>query len=233
MRELYKFTQGAYGTRGMINKTFELTQDIINSNIPGDFVECGVAFGAQIGAMSFACHLAGISRTFHLYDSFEGIPLAGPKDNVQPGIGTITHDVNKPLRERLVSSGITVHSLESVKKNIESWGFKEQNYIYHKGWFQDTLPHNTIDKISFLRLDGDLYESTEVCLRFLGHKVSKGGYIVIDDYHLLGAKTATDEYIKDKNVELIRMPYAVATPEGQIVAAKNPNVLTPVYWKVI
>jgi O-methyltransferase len=216
----------------MVKKTFELTQDIIRNNVPGDFVECGVAFGAQIGAMSYACHLAGVKRTFHLYDSFEGIPLAGPKDDVQPGIGPISHDVNKPLNERLVSSGITVHSLEAVQKNVASWGFFEQEYKYHKGWFQDTLPKNTIENISFLRLDGDLYESTEVCLRYLAHKVSKGGYIVIDDYHLLGAKVATDDYIKDKDIELVRMPYAVATIEGQVAAAKDPNILTPVYWQV-
>lgn len=231
MTDLDKFTQGAYGTRGMVSKTFALTQDIIKNNVPGDFVECGVAFGAQIGAMSYACHLANVSRIFHLYDSFAGIPLAGPKDSEQPGIGAIAHDVNKPLRERLVSSGITVHSLDAVQKNVASWGFTEQNYQYHKGWFQDTLPNNTIEKIAFLRLDGDLYESTEVCLRYLAHKVSKGGYIVIDDYHLLGAKRATDEYIKDKDIELVRMPYAVV-PEAQAAAERDPSVLTPVYWQV-
>jgi effector-binding domain-containing protein len=93
------------------------------------------------------------------------------------------------------------------------------------------VQNNTIEKIAFLRLDGDLYESTEVCLRYLAHKVSKGGYIVIDDYHLLGAKLATDEYIKDKDVELVRMPYAVV-PEAQAAAVKDPSVLTPVYWQV-
>lgn len=232
MKSLNQITQGAYATRGMVQKTFELTQDLIKRDVPGDFVECGVAFGAQIGAMAYACQMMGVKRTFHLYDSFEGIPLAGPKDSVQPGIGKISHDVTKPLRERLVSSGVTVHDLESVKKNVASWGLTDQTFVFHKGWFQDTLPNNTIDKIAFLRLDGDLYESTEVCFRYLGDKVSKGGYICIDDYHLLGAKTATDEFIEGKGVTLVRMPYAVATPEGIIAANKDPNVLTPVYWKV-
>ena len=55
---------------------------------------------------------------------------------------------------------------------------------YHKGWFQETLPGVTkeIKQIAILRLDGDFYASTKVCLDFLYEKVVSGGFIIVDDY---------------------------------------------------
>lgn len=63
-----------------------------------------------------------------------------------------------------------------------------------KGWFQDTLPTAPIDRIALLRFDGDMYGSTMDCLRNLYHKVSKGGFIIIDDYGLPGCRAAIDDF---------------------------------------
>ena len=50
-----------------------------------------------------------------------------------------------------------------------------------------------IDKISILRLDGDMYESTIQVLEPLYDKLSVGGYCIIDDYqHHNGCKQAVD-----------------------------------------
>lgn len=51
-----------------------------------------------------------------------------------------------------------------------------------KGWFKHTLKKAPIQKLSILRLDGDLYESTMDALTALYDKVSVGGYIIIDDF---------------------------------------------------
>lgn len=46
-----------------------------------------------------------------------------------------------------------------------------------------------------MRLDGDLYESTEVALRSLYPKLSVGGYVIIDDYHAVrGCRQAVDDF---------------------------------------
>jgi len=76
------------------------------------------------------------------------------------------------------------------------------------GWFQDTLPEykNKIGEISFLRIDGDWYESTKCCLENLYDNVVTGGYIFIDDYgSVIGCKKATDEFLENRklNVELM------------------------------
>jgi hypothetical protein len=52
-----------------------------------------------------------------------------------------------------------------------------------QGWFRDTLPTAPIERLALLRLDGDLYESTMDALLALYHKVSPGGFVIVDDYY--------------------------------------------------
>jgi len=50
--------------------------------------------------------------------------------------------------------------------------------------------------IALLRLDGDWYESTKICLDGLYNHVVPGGVVVIDDYgHWEGCRRAVDEFI--------------------------------------
>ncbi|GAB4710285.1 hypothetical protein MOKP122_44800 [Mycobacterium avium subsp. hominissuis] len=55
------------------------------------------------------------------------------------------------------------------------------------GWFKDTLKDAPIDRISVLRLDGDLYESTIQALDALYPRLSPGGFCIVDDYHAIKA----------------------------------------------
>lgn len=216
---LNKYLRTAYSTRETLYNSYFLAKECLLNNIQGDFVECGVAGGAQIGAMYQACIDCKLFRKFHLFDSFEGIPLAGPKDTQQPGIGKIKHNVNVDPDRLLVSSGITAISLENVKKNLKSWGINFNYMNFCKGWFQKTLPSyaKNIDKIALLRLDGDLYDSTKVCLDYLYDKVVLGGYIIIDDYALTGCRRAVDEYLEKNNLK------------PNIIPVKGGG--GPVYWR--
>ena len=187
----------AFSTRMGLKHGYLCAKHVVESSIPGVIVECGVANGAQVGMMARAVLDAGDARYFHLFDSFEGIPMAGPQDESQPGIGAPQHDVNAPLAERLVSSGISACSAEQVASNLKAWGCKG-DFQYNVGWFQDTLPNfRSLEPIALLRLDGDLYESTACCLRYLYPLVVSGGLIVIDDYALPGCATAVNEYLSD------------------------------------
>lgn len=220
--KLDQFAQVAFSTRQTVYSTYQMSLKCIDDNISGDFVECGVAAGTQVAAMAYACQQRASDKKVHLYDSFEGIPLAGPNDTQQPGVGEITHDVSVDLDKLLVSSGITVCSLEDVQLNMFRWAIDADRLEYHKGWFQHVLPRSeqVPDKICFLRLDGDLYESTRVCLEYLYPKVVKGGYVVIDDYSSLdGCRKAVHEYLDKHNLK----PQIIKVPGGQ----------GPVYWQVL
>jgi len=67
------------------------------------------------------------------------------------------------------------------------------------GWFKDTLPTAPIEKLAIIRLDGDMYESTMDGLTNLYHKLSPGGFVIIDDYGVFPAcEKAVHDY-RDKH----------------------------------
>ena len=62
-----------------------------------------------------------------------------------------------------------------------------------------------IEKIAILRLDGDWYGSTKVCLDNLYNKVVDGGFIIIDDYGCekwKGCKKAVQEFFAKNRLSL-------------------------------
>jgi hypothetical protein len=207
---LKKIAQVAYSYEATVLNSYELANLCVYKGLEGDLVECGVGAGAQLGAMlhgleeAYAHLEIPCAKTVYGFDSFQGIPLAGPYDQEQPGIGAICTDVNLPLEQRLVSSGVTVHSQESVLSRIyHEWALcNPENAHAPKlmlvpGWFQNTLPEaQFINKICLLRLDGDLYESTLCCLALLYPRVVEGGFVIIDDYALEGCKKAVHDYFE-------------------------------------
>ena len=170
-------------------QTIELTHlcclDVIKRGIEGVFVECGVAAGNNFAAMCLA------GRHGYGFDSFEGIPWAGPNDLEQPGIG----EKDKSKEGILESSGVTVHSMDNVIKDMVKYGIT--NYSLIKGWFIHTTPSFNLP-ISVLRLDGDLYSSTMECLDNLWDLLSEGGILIIDDYQLAGCKMAFDDFFEKR-----------------------------------
>lgn len=177
-----------YSTELTLKMTERFTREV--ESIEGDLVECGVAAGSQIAMM------AKVSRKkIWGFDSFKGIPYAGANDDQQPGLS----EVDKSKFGKLESTGISSHSKESVIENFVNWKIDYTNIELVEGWFQDTIPNNTIEKISLLRLDGDLYESTIIPLRHLWPKLVKGGILIMDDYVTLsGARKAFTDYFKGK-----------------------------------
>lgn len=199
LARLDAFATMAYSTRQGIQHTYLAARDIVQRGVPGAFVECGVANGAQVCSMAEAN--GSNPREFHLFDSFQGIPMAGPNDHDQPGIGKFVVDQNLPLRERLVSSGISSSSVNNVKSNLAKHGFGN-GYKFHVGWFQDTVPVVETGPIALLRLDGDLYESTKVCLEHLFNKIVPGGAMILDDYPLAGSRKAWEEFCKERKLNI-------------------------------
>ena len=100
-----------------------------------------------------------------------------------------------------------------VARNFQKFGLLDDNVRFLKGWFCDTLPTAPVGQIAILRMDGDLYKSTMDALKSLYHKVSSGGYVIVDDYKSWkGCRTAVDEFrenngISDKIIDID--PHAV------------------------
>ena len=71
-----------------------------------------------------------------------------------------------------------------------------------QGDFSETMKNSQgIDKVMSAVIDCDLYESYQDSLNFIWPKLSKGGFIHLDEYYSLkypGARRATLEFINDK-----------------------------------
>jgi O-methyltransferase len=146
-------------------------RDVVSINVPGDLIETGVWRGGGSIFMRAALEAYGdATRMVWCADSFEGLPPP-EMDRYSQDVGMIWHT----QKELAVS-------LEEVKANFSKYGYLDSRVVFLKGWFKDTLPTAPIEKISILRLDGDLYASTMDALNALYAKVSPGGYVIVDDY---------------------------------------------------
>ena len=163
---------------------------IINDNVPGDFIETGVwRGGAAILMRGVLKELEIADRKVWLADSFMGLPKPDEK-NYKADKG------NKLYKIKILKS-----SLEEVRNNFKAYDLLDEQVIFLEGWFKDTLPKAPVDKLSLLRLDGDMYESTIQALLNLYPKLSAGGYIIIDDYNAFhNCKQAVTDYRMDYNI---------------------------------
>lgn len=151
-------------------------ESILKNNIPGDCIETGVwRGGATIFMRAILAAYGDKSRKVWVADSFEGLP----PPNLEK------HPQDQGLN--LFKIPYLAVSLEQVKENFQKYELLDDQVIFLKGFFRDTLPSAPIDKLALLRLDGDLYESTMDALVNLYPKLSVGGYVIIDDFGAIGA----------------------------------------------
>lgn len=169
-----RIAQRALSSVHTVQASHDIAAAAIRAGVVGDFVECGVFAGSQAAAMALAAR--GTGRKVHLFDSFEGIPAGGAKD-----------------LEWTHPEGTSACSMAAVKAHMREWGIADEEVIYHPGLFAAGMGDG-IGPIAVLRLDGDLYESTRICLEALYPKLSVGGWLIVDDFGLSGARAACDEY---------------------------------------
>lgn len=170
------------GNQRMIN-LWQLCEDVIVNRVPGDFIETGVWRGGACIFMRAILKTYDVrDRIVWLADSFEGLPP--PNEEKYPADrGSLAHT----QRQLAVS-------LEEVQDNFRKYGLLDAQVRFLKGWFKDTLPDAPIDRLAVLRLDGDLYESTLDALRALYHKLSPGGYVIIDDFCISNCHKAVQDF---------------------------------------
>lgn len=149
-------------------------EDILARGVPGDLIETGVWRGGAIIFMRAALKAYEVTdRCVWGADSFRGLP---PPDAAQypADEGDITHT----CAELAVT-------LDEVRANFEKYGLLDEQCRFLPGWFRDTLPAVPAERLALIRLDGDMYESTYVALAHLYPKLSRGGYLIVDDYGAL------------------------------------------------
>ncbi len=166
---------------------------VTRQQVVGDLVECGAWRGGCSAAMRLAQlddELAS-ARALHVFDSFEGLPPAQTVDG--PMAAAWQADVDNPGYYDNCTA-----SLDEVRAAFSELGVPAEGVHFHAGWFDDTVPAYAAKAgpIAVLRLDGDWYSSTKVCLEHLYPLVADGGIVLIDDYYAWdGCARAVHEYL--------------------------------------
>lgn len=153
---------------------------IESEGIAGDLIETGAWRGGMTIFMRALLRAHGdTTRRVWVADSFEGLPVPSSKSD---GWDYSTVDILKvPLAQ--------------VKANFARFGLLDDQVCFLPGWFAQSLPGAPIERLSMLRLDGDLYSSTRDALDNLYAKLSPGGYVVVDDYYSWPAcRRAVDDF---------------------------------------
>lgn len=164
-------------------------------HIPGCVVECGVWRGGMSAGL---VSVLGAQREYFLFDSFEGLPPAEEID----GKAALNWQQQKEAPTYFDNCSASPDFAECAMTRS---GVKSFHLV--KGWFKDTLPGFTPpEPIALLRLDGDWYDSTIVCLELLFKYVAPGGLIVLDDYYAWdGCARALHDFLsRHSAVERIR-----------------------------
>ncbi len=152
-----------------------------------------VEFGCYVGTTSLFIRrlldTLSLKSSFHVYDSFEGLP------------DKTSHDLS-PAGEQFKTGELSV-SKKQFEMQFKKAGLKLPKI--HKAWFSELRDDDIPGTIVFAYLDGDYYESIQHSLLRIEEKLSQGATIVIDDYSneaLPGAAKAVDEWLIGKDFTL-------------------------------
>jgi len=175
------------GTKRLANVR-SLVESVIGNRVPGDLIETGVWRGGTCILMRavLAAYRVTDKRVW-VADSFQGMPT--------PDIKRFPDDKDIIFHRY---SKLAV-SIDNVKQNFEKYGLLDDQVVFLKGWFKDTLPAAPIERLALIRLDGDMYESTIIPLNALYDKLSVGGYVIVDDYHVVKpCKKAVHDFCRSR-----------------------------------
>jgi O-methyltransferase len=172
---------------------------IIENNIPGDFIECGVAQGGSALIILSMLQELGVSdRHLYLYDLFGERPHYKGNDieiDSKKSVADYYGEFDRGVKS--VMKNWQFYSMNEVKKNLSKAEYPEHLIHFIKGDVLETIVTERHPAIALLRLDTDFYDSTTAELNRLYSSVSSGGVVIIDDYgHWQGAKNATDEFFQ-------------------------------------
>lgn len=134
----------------------------------GCFVEVGVYKGGVAWHLNELARIQG--RELHLYDTFTGIPVKAPID--RHNVGDFSDAVLDDVRDAIPGAHFHVGIVD-----------------------QETIAP---ERIAFIHVDCDQYESYKAVISQFWPNVVSGGAMLFDDYgHCDGARVAVDEHFID------------------------------------
>jgi hypothetical protein len=184
--------------------------DVIRNDVPGDFIEAGIYKGGMLMFMRAFLKANDITdRVVWGADSFEGIPVSKR-----------FKDIGDPVDKWRIRWDA---GYDEVVGNFRRYDLLDDQVRFLRGYFAETLPSAPFERIALARLDGDAYESTIDALEGIYPRMSNGGYIIIDDWHLEFCRKAVVDY---------REANGITDPIHLVSSAVDKRVIHESFWKV-
>ena len=176
---------------GDISRYFFLNlciEQLIEEKITGNVVELAGVYRGN-SAFLLAKFARRMQHTCFLFDTFSGFD---PRDL-------------KDAKDQSLRSAFEDTSLEGVRQLVG-----EENTVYVKGFFPDSLPQaGDIGELALAHIDCDLESPMAAALAHFYPRMKKGGFLIMHDYSSLywpGAKKAIDAFFHDKAEYVIPIP---------------------------
>jgi hypothetical protein len=168
----------------------------VAKDLPGDFVDCGVASGMMPSAV---CSYIDFNRypekKYYLLDTFGDFPM----DQFLP-------------EERYVGVDKSVeHLFKDTWSSVLATFAEYPNVVPIRGMVPDTLPLVPSEQIAYLLLDMNAAKPERYAIEYFWDRIVPGGMIVLDDYgfgqHII-QKLVLDDFFSSKGVTVFTMPTA-------------------------
>jgi hypothetical protein len=179
----------------------EIIDDMSHRGTSGDLLEFGVYRGQSFRKLIDMFAGKNLIERFYGFDSFQGLPR--PDSDKDPST----------WKEGAFSA-----------TKAEAWayisrGLKDTSNIeLIEGWFSKTLAEyrTTIQKIAFIRIDCDLYQSTVDVFEFVDRRLAHGAILYFDDWthdHRTGETRAFFEFV-ERTASRYRFEKVVTVSDG-------------------
>jgi O-methyltransferase len=189
---------------------------IVEHEVPGVFVECGLWRGGGLLAVILRLQQLGVAdRDVVGFDTFTGmteptvhdVDFKGNAASRRPRVVEAVSDAATRLFGRAWPTQAGV-SRDEVLAVLTSTGYDASRIELVEGPVEATLPGHTPEALALLRLDTGWYASTRHELEHLYPRLVVGGVFMSNDYgHYQGARLAVDEHLRGHRILLQRIDY--------------------------
>ena len=201
-KELVKFEKICLASKLNLWSIFQSIKYISDNKISGDIVECGVYNGNTLSLLGRLIKKHNLNKKIWGYDTFE-------KGFLKENLSKFDINFKNNKITELDNDDTHYFKISEVISNInEQDNYDTNNYKLIQGDIIKTLDdeENIPEKISFLRMDTDLYATTKKQLEILYPRLSIGGVLHIDDFGMApGVQKAVEDYFGTEKIWLHRV----------------------------
>jgi hypothetical protein len=198
------------GRPGKLEVVHEAAKRVEAANVPGIFLEAGVAMG---GSAIVIAKTKAQGRELRLYDVFEMLPP--PAENDDAKSHAVYRDFLAGKAAGPVDRNYVDHAtdlLAFTRENMRRTGVDPdtENIRFVKGLYEETL--RVDEPVAFAHIDCDWYDSVKLCIDRLADRMSVDGIMLFDDYNSFqGCRKAVDEWLpRDPRFRVVHSDWTVA-----------------------